>query len=127
MNNFIELLQKEIVSTIDGLMGKAPEVTLKSKEALSGSSNVASPMVVAKVAITGDSGSKMLVMMPPLLSTALSDMMIGMEVSDRDEVGDDDLDAVKEIVSNVLGAFSSSILLKKRCQSSISMCKRLYL
>ncbi len=113
MNNFIELLQKEIVSTIDGLMGKAPEVTLKSKEALSGSSNVASPMVVAKVAITGDSGSKMLVMMPPLLSTALSDMMIGMEVSDRDEVGDDDLDAVKEIVSNVLGAFSSSITSQK--------------
>lgn len=113
MNDFIELLRKEIVSTIDGLMGRSPEVSLKSKETLDGLSSIASPMVLAKVGITGEAGSDMLVMIPPILATSLSDMMIGMDVEGREEVGDDDLDATKEIISNILGAFSSAVTAQK--------------
>jgi len=109
MNSFIELLQKEIASTIEGLMGKTPDVSLKSKDTLSSLSSVAPPMVVASAMISGDTGNKVLIMIPPVLATALSDMMIGMDVENREEVSDDDLDATKEIVSNILGAFSSSL------------------
>jgi flagellar motor switch protein FliN/FliY len=113
MNNFIDLLQKEIVSTIEGLMGKAPNVGLKSKESLTELSNIAPPMVQTTIKLSGDAGSKMVVMMPPVLATSLSDMMIGMDVEGREDVRDDDLDAAKEIVSNILGAFSSSLAAQK--------------
>ena len=113
MNNFIELLQKEIISTIEGLMGKVPNVSLKSKESLTELSNIAPPMVQANVKLSGEAGTQMLVMLPPVLATSLSDMMIGMDVEGREEVSDDDLDAAKEIVSNILGAFSSSLTAQK--------------
>jgi hypothetical protein len=31
MDNFLELLEKEITATIEGLIGKKPEVSIKSK------------------------------------------------------------------------------------------------
>jgi flagellar motor switch protein FliN/FliY len=70
-------------------------------------------MVEATISISGDAGTKMLVMIPPVLATSLSDMMIGMDVEGREDVSDDDLDATKEIVSNILGALSSSLTAQK--------------
>jgi flagellar motor switch protein FliN len=109
MTNFIDLLQKEMASTVEGLMGKTPEISLKSRESLSELSNVVPPMVLAKVSVNGDLKAKMVAMIPPLLATALSDMMIGMDVEGRDDVSDDDLDANKEIISNILGTFSTAL------------------
>jgi len=113
MTNFIDLLQKEMTSTVEGLMGKTPEVSLKSRDTLTELSNIVPPMVVANVSVTGDVNAKMVAMVPPVLATALSDMMIGMDVEGRDEVSDDDLDASKEIVSNILGTFSTALSAQK--------------
>jgi len=48
-------------------------------------------------------------MMPPQLATALGDMMLGGEGEAQDTMSDEDLDAAKEIVSNIVGAMSTTL------------------
>ncbi|MCI4400304.1 MAG: flagellar motor switch protein FliY [Campylobacteraceae bacterium] len=109
MDNFLELLEKEITATIEGLIGKRPEVSIKSKEALTEFSNIIAPLVVADVSVSGDASAKLKVMLSPKLATALSDMILGGEGTSKDEADADDLDANKEIISNILGTLSTSL------------------
>ena len=109
MDNFLELLEKEITATIEGLIGNKPNVSLKSKEPLSEFSNIIAPLVVADVSASGDASAKLKVMLSPRLATALSDMILGGEGATKDEADADDLDANKEIISNILGALSTSL------------------
>jgi len=109
MDNFLELLEKEITATIEGLIGKKPEVSIKSKEALTEFSNIIAPLVVADVSVSGDTSAKLKVMLSPKLATALSDMILGGEGTSKDEADADDLDANKEIISNILGTLSTSL------------------
>ncbi len=109
MDNFLELLEKEITATIEGLIGNKPNVSLKRKEPLSEFSNIIAPFVVADVSASGDASAKLKVMLSPRLATALSDMILGGEGATKDEADADDLDANKEIISNILGALSTSL------------------
>jgi len=47
--------------------------------------------------------------MPPSLATALGDLMLGGEGDAKETMDDDDLDAAKEIASNILGALSTTL------------------
>lgn len=109
MDNFIELLKDGTVSTIDGLLGMAPEVTLKEKEELQEHSSVVPPAVLVDIDVEGEAEGKMQAIIPPSVATALSDMMMGGEGVQKEEMEEDDLDATKEIVSNILGAVSSTL------------------
>jgi len=109
MDSFIELLQKEIVATIEGLIGEKPDVSLKSKESLTEFSNIIAPLVVADITASGDASAKLKAMLSPKLATALSDMILGGDGASKDEADADDLDANKEIISNILGALSTSL------------------
>lgn len=109
MDNFLELLQKEITATIEGLVGQKPDVSVKSNEPLSEYSNVIAPLVVADITVGGDAKGKMKAMLSPRLATALSDMILGGEGTSKEEADADDLDANKEIISNILGTFSTSL------------------
>jgi flagellar motor switch protein FliN len=110
MDNFLELLEKEVVATIEGLVGKRPEVAIRSNEPLSEFSNVIAPLVVADITTSGgESGGKMKAMLSPKLATALADMILGGEGASKEEADADDLDANKEIISNILGTLSTSL------------------
>jgi flagellar motor switch protein FliN len=109
MDNFLDILQKEVSATIEGLVGQKPDVELKSNEPLSEFSNIIAPLVVADITVSGDSSGKMKVMLSPKLATALSDMILGGEGTSKEEADADDLDANKEIISNILGSFSTSL------------------
>lgn len=109
MDNFIELLKDGTVSTIDGLLGMAPDVMLKEREELQEHSSVVPPAVLVDIDVEGEADGKMQVIIPPSVATALSDMMMGGEGIQKEEMEEDDLDATKEIVSNILGAVSSTL------------------
>ncbi|MDD3466383.1 MAG: flagellar motor switch protein FliY [Campylobacterales bacterium] len=109
MDNFLDILQKEISATIEGLVGQKPEVELRSNEPLSEFSNVLAPLVVADISVSGDTNGKMKAMLSPKLATALADMILGGEGTSKEEADADDLDANKEIISNILGTFSTSL------------------
>ncbi len=113
MSDFIKLFENETVATIEALVGEAPSLKLKEEQELSIISNIVPPIVLVKLKISGDVEADAMVALPPNLAASLSDMMMGEEASDRDDVSDDDLDAAKEIVSNIFGAVSNTLSAQK--------------
>jgi len=109
MSDFIKLFEEETKGTIEALIGTAPTLSLKEEQELSIISNIVAPIVLVKVSVSGDVDAHLMVAFPPTLAAGLSDMMMGEELSDRDDVNDDDLDATKEIVSNIFGAISNNL------------------
>lgn len=109
MSDFIKLFENETIGTIEALIGQAPSMELKEKQDLSIISSIVPPIVLLNISASGDvNGSAMLAVTPNLV-TALSDMMMGEEASNREDVSEDDLDAAKEIASNIFGAISNSL------------------
>lgn len=109
MDAFIDLLKGEIGATINGLIGLEPEVDLKEVEDLNADSNIIPPMTKMEISVSGDFDANVLVLVPPQLATALSDMMLGGEGESRDDMEEDDIDAIKEVVSNIMGSISNSL------------------
>ena len=106
INELLELLKNEIVSTIEGLIGIAPSVKIAStSETISVSSSQAEVMVD----VSGDKSGKMLFLIPPQSATALGDLMLAGEGEEKDSMDDEDLDAIKEIISNVMGSLSTAL------------------
>ncbi len=113
MSTFIELFQQETTGTIEALVGEAPTLDLKEEQELSIISNIIPPIVLTKITVSGDTDATAMVALPPNLVAALSDMMMGEEASDREDVSEDDLDAGKEIVSNIFGAMGNTLSAQK--------------
>jgi flagellar motor switch protein FliN/FliY len=113
MSEFIKLFENETVGTIEALIGEAPSLELKEEQELSIISNIIPPIVLVKISVSGDVEAKAMIALPPNLAASLSDLMMGEEVSDREDVSDDDLDATKEIVSNIFGAIGNTLSAQK--------------
>ena len=113
MSDFMKLFESETIGTIEALVGEAPSLNIKEEQELSIISNIIPPIVLVKLSITGDVESSAMVALPPNLSASLSDMMMGEEASDREDVSEDDLDATKEIVSNIFGAIANTLSAQK--------------
>jgi flagellar motor switch protein FliN/FliY len=113
MNDFIKLFESETIATIEGLTGQAPTLTYKNEEDVSIVSNIIPPTSVVKIAVEGAAEAQMMVIMPPSLATALGDLMLGGEGEAKESMDEEDLDATKEIVSNIVGAISTSLSSQK--------------
>ena len=113
MSDFMKLFESETIGTIEALVGEAPSLAIKEEQELSIISNIIPPIVLVKLTITGDVESSAMVALPPNLSASLSDMMMGEEASDREDISEDDLDATKEIVSNIFGAIANTLSAQK--------------
>ena len=107
INDFLDLLKDDIVSTIEGLIGIAPEVSLKEQTDSIG--DLTPPLADIEVEISGDVTGKMRFLITPQSATALGDMMLAGEGEEKDSMDDEDLDAIKEIVSNILGSLSTAL------------------
>ncbi len=109
MNEFIKLFESETIATIEGLTGQAPTLELKEEETISIVSNIIPPTAVVSAEISGDIEAKAAIAIPPTLATALGDLMLGGEGEGKESMDDEDLDATKEIVSNILSALSTAL------------------
>jgi flagellar motor switch protein FliN/FliY len=103
MNNFINLLNTETVSVIEGLTGNAPQLTLEDEQ-----SEKTVETNIALSTLSCDNG-KLSFAMQASVATALGDMMLGGEGEEQESMSDDDLDATKEIVSNIFGALATTL------------------
>jgi flagellar motor switch protein FliN/FliY len=117
MSNFMKLFESETVGTIEALIGEAPSLSLKEEQELSIISNIVPPIVLLHIAVSGAVNASAMVALTPNLVTSLSDMMMGEEGSQREDVTEDDLDAAKEITSNIFGAISNSLGAQKELPS----------
>lgn len=109
MSEFVSILENEIVSTIEGLTGIAPKVKLHEEVAISDKVSLTPPVAILDVSVSGDVNGNMKITMSSILATAIGDMMLGGEGIEKEEMDDDDLDATKEIISNILGSFSTAL------------------
>lgn len=109
MSDFTGLFSTETVATIEGLTGQTPTVTFKDAEAISIVSNVIPPIALVQLSFSAAVSGRAMIMVPPMLATALGDMMLGGDGEGKEEMSDEDLDALKEIVSNITGAMSTTL------------------
>ncbi len=109
IEDFLKIFEGETVATIEGLTGQAPKLKLKEQEEVTVVSNIIAPTSLIRAKVSGAVSAKVMVVMPPKLATALGDMMLGGEGEGKERMDDEDLDALKEIVSNILGALSTTL------------------
>jgi len=108
-NTFVQLLQQEIVSTIEGLTGIAPTVELNKEESGESKLKLSPPLAKLDITVGGELHGRMRVTMATSIATAIGDMMLGGEGDEKEEMDAEDLDATKEIISNILSSFSRSL------------------
>jgi len=110
MNEFFKIFANEIKATIEGLTGKTPGVGERNEYDAPGQEGIKPPLAVANVSVSGDINAKIMLAVTPLLVSAVSEWMLGEEEISRNEnLSEDELDAAKEVFSNILGAFSTSL------------------
>ncbi|MGZ8546524.1 MAG: flagellar motor switch protein FliY [Sulfuricurvum sp.] len=113
MSDLAGLFSQEAAATIEGLTGQTVTIAFKEAENISIVNNVIPPIACVRLSFSGAASGKAMIMVPPLLATALGDMMLGGEGEGKEVMNDDDLDALKEIVSNITGAMSTALSSQK--------------
>ncbi len=112
MQDFIKIFIQEVVSTLEGLVGKAPSVGLEKEVSSSEESFlklISVPYARVMVSAIEKEESSIELLAPVVLVTALSDLMLGGEGASKEEMDNDDLDAFKEMASNIFGAIATSL------------------
>ncbi|WP_181232522.1 flagellar motor switch protein FliY [Helicobacter pylori] len=112
MQDFIKIFIQEVVSTLEGLVGKAPSVGLEKEVSNSDESFlklISAPYARVKISAIEKEESSIELLAPVDLVTALSDLMLGGEGASKEEMDNDDLDAFKEMASNIFGAIATSL------------------
>ncbi|KMT69400.1 flagellar motor switch protein FliY [Helicobacter pylori] len=112
MQDFIKIFIQEVVSTLEGLVGKAPSVGLEKEVSNSEESFlglISAPYARVVISAIEKEESSIELLAPVDLVTALSDLMLGGEGASKEEMDNDDLDAFKEMASNIFGAIATSL------------------
>ncbi|MFP6217846.1 flagellar motor switch protein FliY [Helicobacter pylori] len=112
MQDFIKIFIQEVVSTLEGLVGKAPSVGLEKEISSTEESFlklISVPYARVKISAIEKEESPIELLAPVDLVTALSDLMLGGEGASKEEMDNDDLDAFKEMASNIFGAIATSL------------------
>lgn len=108
---FTDLFVREGITTVEGLLGVKPNVSYLDLVALEGE-NIEPPYALVRATCKAE-GMKGVAetasIIPAKLATVLASMMVGDEAEPRDEITEDELDAVKEIINNILGAVNTAL------------------
>ncbi|WP_104697425.1 MULTISPECIES: flagellar motor switch protein FliY [unclassified Helicobacter] len=122
MNDFIKLFIQEAISTIEGLTGSSPNIKeIKSIDLKQ--EKISPPYALTSIETSGDFHTSLAIATPVELATALADTMVGGEGNAKESMDDDDLDANKEINSNIFGALSTSLGSQKKLPKLSFSCK----
>lgn len=109
-NEFFNIFSNELKATIEGLTGRAPEIGERNEFDAPAQNGIKPPVVMASVTLSGDINAKAEIACTPVLISAVSEWMMGEEeISKNENLGSDELDAAKEIFSNLFSAFSTSL------------------
>ncbi len=113
MNSFIKLLEDEVVTNIETMVGVAPKLTLKDEQELNMMASIIPPIVLMKMSVSGDVDATAMVAVPPNLAAALSDLMMGEELANREDINDDDVDGAKEAFNTIFGTINTVLSSQK--------------
>lgn len=108
INNFLQFFTNECISTIEGLTGKSAQFSEYKEFDISEQDTVKSPLVF--VTFNVSTGGKMAVLASSVLMSAIGEWMMGEEeISKKEDLGDDEMDAAKEAILNMISAFSTTL------------------
>ena len=108
INDFLKLFVSEAASTIEGLTGKSATFSEYQEFDIMGQDSI-KPPVVRAVFDTSD-GGKFGVLASSVLMGAIGEWMMGeAEISKKAELDADAMDGAKEVVSNIISAFSTTL------------------
>lgn len=107
MKTFTELFSKESHATLEGLLGVKPEI---SSLGVVDAQGIGFPYVLIRIkSILEAREAQVAIAVPASLASYLSAMMIGDDPIAKDEISDEEIDATKEIINNILGALSTGL------------------
>ncbi|AQW86340.1 flagellar motor switch protein [Campylobacter pinnipediorum subsp. caledonicus] len=110
MNEFFNIFSNEIKATVEGLTGKIPEIGERNDFDAKTQNGIKTPLVTSNIAIKGECNAKGMLVCTPVLISAIGEWMMGEEeITKNENLSEDDLDAAKEIFSNLIGAFNTSL------------------
>lgn len=108
MNDFLALFVAETKATIEGLTGKNPDIGEYKEFDISSSDGVELPLVKAVFKVNGD--MKMGILASAVLMSAIGEWMMGEEeISKNADLSEDEMDAAKEAMQNIISALSTSL------------------
>lgn len=115
MKEFIGLIKNESIATIEGLTGRKAVI---ENENIVTKDKIDFLPPFAKIVLENSTGARIVFIVPHTLAVALADLMLGGDmvdvgISESGEISNDDLDALKEIVSNIFSAISASLKAQK--------------
>ncbi|ANV97616.1 flagellar motor switch protein FliN [Helicobacter enhydrae] len=112
------LFVQESTATLEGLLGIKPEMSYKDVVLLE-NSNMEFPYILisGKCRSEGMQDADIAMIFPAPLATALSSLMLGGDGESTEEITPDDVDAIKEISNNILGAVSTALTADKTLPS----------
>jgi flagellar motor switch protein FliN/FliY len=104
MNDFIEFLKKEVTGVVEGLTGYSSQFNLLSDN----QDSITLENPEAKIDMSTEKGNVSFFMSVGV-ATALGDLMMGGVGDEKESLDEEDLDATKEIVSNIFGSLSTTL------------------
>ena len=115
MKDLINLIKNESVSTIEGLTGRKPII---ANDNITEIAQINFQPPFAKITLEDGTGAPIIFIAPSNLSVGLADLMLGGDMVDKGiadgaQISNDDLDALKEIVSNIFSAISTALKAQK--------------
>ena len=113
MDNFIKLLENEITKNVESMVGILPTLTLKDEQELSMIANIIPPIVLLKMSVSGAVDANIMVAVTPNLAAGLSDLMMGEELVNREDINDDDIDGTKETFNTIFGTINTVLSSQK--------------
>jgi flagellar motor switch protein FliN/FliY len=117
MTSFIDLLKDETTNIIEGLTGHAPKVVFDKEKLVTDDTQIPPPVTLIPIDVVGEHSGKIIILFTVSLATTLSDLMMGGEGEEQQEMSEDDLDAIKEITSDIFSSLSTSIASDKSSPS----------
>lgn len=110
MIDFIDIFKREATATIEGLFGRTPEISHVSEDEVR-EGLIESPFAFVNIDVLLNNSKigNLAFIFPINLATALPDMMMGGDGATKELMEDDDIDAIKEIFSNITGAISTAL------------------
>jgi len=103
MNRLLDILKDEVKGVVEGLTGYSSEFDLVGTN-----DKVDIDTSFGKVDVSTENGN-LSFYISTNVATALGDLMMGGTGEEKDSLDEEDLDATKEIVSNIFGALSTTI------------------
>ncbi len=115
MGAFIQLLQQEIIATIEGLTGSKPILSPVGKEDNKRETLLAS-FIVLDINVKGDMSGKIRISLTPSIAAHIADMMQGGEGQEKAPMSEETSQATKRMLSDIF----SSLELTLKSQKNMS-------